>query len=175
MLKKITLVVALLATFGIVNAQSNYSKAIGARVSPLSNYDAFAASFKTFVTEAGAVELNAGFGTNRVPGWGAYNKFSTTSLSISGAYQHHFPIKPVEGLQWYVGGGASIVNTFSDYSEFKGVSAGLFPTGGVDYKFKSIPLNVSADYRPTFFVAKPDEGWSRFSGEQFGVSARYTF
>lgn len=174
-MKKMTLLVALLATFGTIDAQSNYSKAIGLRLSPASSYDMVAVSFKTFVTEAGAFELNAGFGTNRYPGTAAINKFSTTSASISAAYQHHFPIKPVDGLKWYVGGGASLVNTFYDNADYRGVSAGLFPTGGVDYKFKNIPLNVSADYRPTFIIAKPKQGWGNFLGENFGVAARYTF
>ncbi len=176
MMKKVTLLVAFVATLGIVNAQTDYSKAIGLRVSPVSNYDMIAVSFKTFLTEAGALELNGGFGTNRVPGWGSIlNNYSTTSASISAAYQHHFPIKPVDGLKWYVGGGASVINTFSDTKELKGISAGLFPTGGIDYKFKKIPLNVSADYRPTFVIAKPDRGWNSFLGEQFGIAARYTF
>lgn len=173
-MKKLLVVAFVLATT-LVNAQSDYSKGIGLRVSPISDYDMVAVSFKTFLTKAGALELNAGFGTNKVPGWVEVNSYSTTSASISGAYQHHFPIKPVDGLKWYVGGGASVINTFSDTKELKGVSVGLFPTGGVDYKFKTIPLNVSADYRPTFIVAKPDRGWNSFIGEQFGLSARYTF
>lgn len=174
-MKKITILVALIATIYNTNAQSDYSKAIGARVSPPSNYDMIAFSFKTFISDAGAIELNAGFGSNRVPGWGTYNNFNTSSGSISGTYQHHFPIKPVEGLQWYIGGGVSLVNTFSKHDEFEGISVGFYPTGGADYKFKKIPLNVSADYRPTFFVARPDQGWNSFIGEQFGIAARYTF
>ncbi len=175
MIKKLILSAILIATLGVANAQSDYSQAIGLRVSPLSDYDVAAFSFKTFISKAGAVELNVGAGTNRVPGWGAYlNKMSSTSLSLTGAYQHYFPI-PVEGLRWYAGGGLSLINTFSKTKELRGISVGVFPTGGVDYKFENIPLNVSADYRPTVVLAKPEHGWRNFLGEQFGISARYTF
>ena len=154
------------------NAQSDYSKAIGLRVSPLSNYDMVAVSFKTFLTDAGALELNAGFGTNKIPGFTS----GSSSASISGAYQHHFDIKPVDGLKWFVGGGLVALNTFSDYNDYKGFSVGAFPTGGVDYKFKSFPLNVTADYRPTFLFVRPDDHlFNNFLGEHFGISARYTF
>ena len=33
--------------------------------------------------------------------------------------------------------------------------SGYFPTGGADYKFGKIPLDVSVDIRPTFRVASP--------------------
>ena len=167
-MKKITLMVALVATMGSVNAQSTYKRAIGLRVSPVSNHDMVAASFKTFLTKAGALELNAGFGTKEL-GYG------TSSASVSAAYQHHFPIGKVEGLQWFVGGGLSAFTTFSSDSDYKGFGIGLFPTGGADYKFKKIPLSVSADYRPTFLVAKPKSGWGGFLGDNFGIAARYTF
>ncbi len=77
-------------------------------------------------------------------------------------------------MKWYVGGGATVFHSSSKYDPFKGVSVGLFPTGGADYKFAKIPLNVSADWRPTFLVAKTDQ-YNGFYGDGFGVSARYTF
>lgn len=175
MKKLILMALVALSTFTI-NAQSDYSKAIGIRVSPLSNYDMVAASFKTFLTDAGAIELNLGFGTTKVPGLVGLNQYGTTSISLSGSYQHHFEIKPVDGLKWFVGGGAVVMHTSSDYNDYKGVSVGAFPTGGVDYKFKSFPLNVSADYRPTFLFVRPDDHlFGSFLGDHFGISARYTF
>ncbi|MFT4024308.1 MAG: hypothetical protein QM664_11050 [Flavihumibacter sp.] len=53
------------------------------------------------------------------------------------------------GLQWYIGGGVAAYNSFSNKDYYRGFGLGLFPTGGVDYKFGNIPLNVSADFRPT--------------------------
>ena len=86
----------------------------------------------------------------------------------------HFPIGSVEGLKWLVGGRLTAFNTFSiarlgfDWD---------ISTGGVDYKFANIPLNVSADFRPTFaIVIQTITGivfstYSRFYAGNVGASA----
>ena len=126
------------------------------------------ASYKTFITNPGAIELNLGFRP--------YAYHDQFNLSFSGAYQHHFPIKPVEGLQWFVGGGLTAYNTFASESRYSGFGLGVFPTGGADYKFANIPLNVSADFRPTIALIKPDYyGYPTFTANSVGISARYTF
>jgi len=171
---KFTLTLALVYLGTGLFAQSSYKQAVGARVSPVSNYDAFAASYKVFLAEQPALEFNLGIGSDRY----YYSPYDygarTTAVSATAAYQHHFDIKPVKGLKWYVGGGATVFHSSSKYDPYKGVSVGLFPTGGADYKFAKIPLNVSADWRPTFLVAKTDQ-YSDFYGDGFGISARYTF
>lgn len=167
-MKKVTLVVAFLATFGFVKAQSDYKQAIGMRFSTHQEYAAVAASYKFFVTQPGAIELNLGVGNKN------YRGERAPGVSFAGAYQHHFDIKPVDGLKWYIGGGAVLFNTASDYDEYKGVGFGVFPTGGVDYKFSNIPLNLSADFRPTFHVAAPND-YRNFHGHDVGVAARFTF
>lgn len=169
--------VVVIASFGLskVSAQngSSYKSAIGARASG-GYYDLFAASFKTFVTEPGAIELNLGLRPYT-------NQFN---LSFSAAYQHHFPIGSIEGFKWFVGGGLTAVNTSSKYDYDKGFRLGIFPTGGVDYKFANIPLNVSADIRPTYMIIRPNTDdypayysspYSRFYAGNVGISARYTF
>lgn len=168
MMKKVTLLVAFVATLGIVNAQTDYKQAIGIRASTHQEYAAIAASYKFFVTEAGAIELNLGVGNKN------YLDKKAPGVSFAGAYQHHFDIKPIEGLRWYIGGGAVIFNTASDYAAYKGFGLGVFPTGGVDYKFAKIPLNLSADFRPTFHITAPD-AYKNFHGHDVGIAARYTF
>ncbi len=149
---------------------SDYKSAIGGRFGN-TYYDVFSFSYKTFITDPGALELNAGFGAK---GYGNYN---TATLSAAISYQHHFDIKPVQGLKWFVGGGATIFNTFSkkdnDYTGYSGFGLGIFPTGGIDYKFASIPLNLTADARPTFHVVSP--GYYNSVYGNFGIAARYTF
>lgn len=169
---KLIFSVAFICTATCMCAQSNYKQAIGARISPASNYDIFAASYKVFLAEQPALEFNVGVGGNRYVH--LLNDYRTTTVSASAAYQHHFDIKPVSGLKWYVGGGATVFHSSSKYDPYKGVSVGLFPTGGADYKFEKIPLNVSADWRPTFLVAKTKQ-YSGFYGDGFGIAARYTF
>lgn len=175
-MKKLILatVVLISVSAGSIKAQdgSGYKNAIGIRAGG-GYYDLISASYKTFITEQGAIELNLGFRPEVYRGLSDYNQFH---VAFSAAYQHHFDIKPVEGLRWFIGGGATVYNTFSSNKDLRGVGVGLFPTGGADYKFNNIPLNVSADFRPTFAIVKPDYyHYSTFTANNFGVSARYTF
>lgn len=152
---------------------SSYKSGIGVRLGA-GYYDLISASYKTFITTPGAIELNLGFRPHTYYYYAAgFNQFH---LSFSGSYQHHFPIKPVEGLQWFVGGGLIAYNTFSSNNNYSGVGVGIFPTGGGDYKFAKIPLDVSIDFRPTIALVKPDYYYySSFTANNVGISARYTF
>ena len=147
-------------------AQSEYKTAIGGRVGvPI------AGSLKHFISERGALEFYAGFRNAGVP---AYNG---VPIVLGGMYQHHFPIGDVEGLQWYIGGGAMVqfysYNDGGNNNNYSSTGFGLNGVGGVDYKFKGIPLNVSADWMPTIFVNKTY--YSNFQPGYGGVAARYTF
>ena len=82
------------------------------------------------MTDASALEFNLGIRPYGVTGFNWFN------VSASGSYQHHFDIKPVQGLKWFVGGGIVASNSFSKYDAYKGFNLGLFPTGGADYKFE---------------------------------------
>lgn len=155
----------------------SYKSGIGLRAGG-GYYDIIAASYKTFITAPGALELNLGFR----PYASVYSSYNQFNLSFSASYQHHFPIGSIEGFKWFVGGGATAFNTFSSNKDFAGFGLGLFPTGGVDYKFNNIPLNVSADFRPTFAIIRPDyygysyfNTYSRFYAGNVGFSVRYTF
>ena len=147
-----------------MHAQSDYKSAIGVRLGGY--YDIAAASYKFFLSDPSAIELNLGIRPFGVAG------FKWTVVSFSAAYQHHFPIGNVAGLQWFVGGGPTIYNTFSNFDAYKGFGAVLFATGGVDYKFANIPLNLSADIRPGFSLTGIDyyDAFT-FTG---GIAARYT-
>ncbi|MBZ4188756.1 hypothetical protein [Niabella beijingensis] len=171
-MKKIFLFAAFLAAAAVATAQSNYKQAIGMRLSTNTEYDAVSASYKFFVSRPGAIELNLGFGDRR------YHYFderrNAPSVSFSGTYQHHFPIKPVPGLKWFVGGGLVFFNTSSKLDRYDGFGAGIYPTGGIDYKFSKIPLNLSADFRPTFHLTAPD-GYNTVHPDAVGIAARFTF
>ena len=153
------------------NGGGDYRGAIGARVGT-GYYDLFSASLKTFLSDHSAIEANLGFGTRSYYYGTLHGNGNPVSISASGAFQYHFNI-PVEGLKWFVGGGLTVANSFSDYDEADGASFGIFPTGGVDYKFPKIPLNLTADLRPTVFLVNPD--WYNSFYASFGISARYTF
>jgi len=161
-------------------AQRSYQKSLGLRLST-TYYDLVSASYKFFLSDAGAIELNGGFGLKSYTrGHYVGNVYTDDgvkpfSLAISGSYQHHFEI-PVRrgGLSWFVGGGVTGYRVFSSAGDYDGFGFGFFPTGGIDFKIPNIPLAVSADYRPTIFIAQPDY-YDSFYGGNFGVSARYTF
>lgn len=163
----------LLATFLIAvsaNAQ-DYKNSIGIRLGS-GYYDAVGASFKTFITQPGALEFNLAIRPYSNPYFNGKHKW--TNVSVSGAYQHHFPIGTIDGFKWYVGGGLVIANSISNNDSYSGTSVGIFPTGGVDYKLKSAPFAFSVDLRPTVHLA---EGINHHHGLFFngGITARYTF
>lgn len=169
MKKSLLIFVCSLGLFASSFAQDgDYKSAIGGRVGG-GYYDLIAGSYKTFVTTPGALEFNVGFRPYGITGFNWFN------LSASASYQHHFPIGNVEGLKWFVGGGITAYNTFSSHSAYRGFGLGIFPTGGVDYKFGNIPLNVSADVRPTFNIVNPYDYYNRFYPGNVGASVRYTF
>lgn len=147
------------------SAQNSYQSAIGVRAGiPI------AASFKHFVSDPGAIEVDAGF-------WHDPVSYGFTYFTLGAMYQYHFPITGVQGLRWYVGGGvvAQFFHYNSDWGANKPASTafGINAVGGIDYKFSDLPLNLSADWTPTVFLAKAY--YDSFRPGYFGVCARYTF
>ena len=154
------LIVLILLIATASKAQSEYKSAIGGRAGiPI------AGSIKHFISRAGALEGYAGF----------ISKYGTNvNITVGGMYQHHFPIADIAGFKWYVGGGG-LVQFFSyknyrsdDYSE---AAIGINGVGGVDYKFRGIPLNVSADFMPVFFLGDTPDDFFAYGG----LAVRYTF
>ncbi len=168
-MKKLFISLSFLAISCMVTAQSDYDKALGIRLTPASYYDFLALSYKDFISDAGALEFSAGAGVSPFFVDGHIRRPFT--LSISGAYQHHFSI-PVNGLQWFVGGGLTAYNAIHGVSKARGFGFGFFPTGGIDWKIPNVALNLTADYRPTIFITRPDIGNS-FEAAQFGLAIRY--
>src|SRR6188768_1136444 len=95
-MKKLGLLFIILVCLAISNGlkAQTYHSAIGLRLgSPI------AASYKFFISDPGAIELYLGF---RSYGLGY------TFIDPGAMFQYHKPISSVEGLSWYVGGGASL-------------------------------------------------------------------
>lgn len=153
---------------------NSYQSAIGLRIAPAGYYDLVSASYKTFLASTpGALELNLGFRPDH------YGGTDVISVSFAAGYQYHFDIPPVPGLKWFIGGGLSLYDTHvrdknNNYNYDSGFGMGIFPTGGADYKFADIPLDVSADLRPTIGFVRPNDYYNYFY-VSVGFSARYTF
>ena len=141
-------------------AQSEYKSAIGLRLGyPLS------VSYKQFISDPGAIEVFAGFRNYSGYGW----------FNVGGLYEHHSAITSVEGLKWYVGGGANLFfwNFDKGFNNdgAANTSIGLMGALGLDYKFANAPFNLSVDWLPTLFV----NGYGSGFGPGYGaLSARYT-
>lgn len=154
-----------------VQAQENqeagpYKTAIGVRLgSPLS------VSLKHFLAESIAVE---GYIGTR-----GYSFYRWTN--ISAAVQIHKPLTfegEIEGLSYYYGVGGSAF--FWNYNDgFIATSLGTTTFGvqgylGLDYGFENLPINLSLDWIPTFFVGDVALG-SSFGAGYGTLGVRYSF
>lgn len=166
-MKRITLLLSAILIAGATYAQ-DYKNSIGLRFGN-GNYDVVGAAFKTFISEPAALEFDLGFNPD------SYHDNNVNSASLSGAYQHHFQIADIQGFKWFIGGGAVLAQTFSDWDDYDGFSAGIFPTGGVDYKLKNAPFAFSADVRPTIHLVKGSNLYNNGFYFNGGLTARYTF
>ncbi len=146
-------VVASLIFVSTVSAQSkgqSYTTALGVKL-----LDGAGISLKHFVNEKAALE-GIGF-------------FWSQGTRITGLYELHFDINGAPGLKWYIGPGAHIglYNTKNGGGTWAGVDGVL----GLDYKINNAPLNLSADWQPSF-----EFGTGRgFTGNWGGFGIRYTF
>lgn len=152
-----TLSIMLCCVFA-AQSQSSYKSAIGLRFGyPLS------VSYKHFISDPGAIEVFAGFRNYSGYSW----------FNVAGLYEHHSAISSVEGLQWYVGGGASAFFWNFDAGIYDGSSTsfGIMGALGLDYKFANAPFELSVDWLPTFFL----NGYGNGFGAGYGsLAARYT-
>ncbi len=159
-MKKILFVLAFV--FGTLYSNNisaqDYNSAIGLRLgSPI------AASYKTFLNEAGAIELFVGFRSHGIIG------FRSNSVYFGGLYQHHFDIPAVEGLRWYIGGGVAgqlYSYSFTNTTDFY---LNIALNGGAEYTFADIPLALSVDYVPLIGII----GGGGFYGGWASFNARY--
>lgn len=161
-MKRILFSVLIMAGFAVAAEAQSYTNAIGLRLGVPNSV-----SFKHFLNEKGAVEVFGGF---RNYGSGIYNY---GWFNVGAMYQHHTPIADVEGLQWYVGGGASAYFWHYDtgFAEAgSNTSIGIMACLGLDYKFADLPLNLSIDWVPVFFANGYGNGFSAGYGN---ISARY--
>lgn len=161
-MKKFALLFFLFLILAVANdlKAQNYQSALGLRFgSPL------AVSYKFFISEPAAVELYLGYRSYGI---------GYTFLNPGAMYQHHFPISGVDGLSWYVGGGASLfLYNFKDNycPDCDGLAFGINGALGLDYKFVNAPINLSLDWLPTIAVGGNFAG---FGGSYGALSARYT-
>ena len=97
--------------------------------------------------------------------------FWSPGVRLTGLYEIHGDIEPVDGLKWYIGPGAHF--GFYNQSYGGGVSIGLDGVLGLDYKFEGAPINISLDWQPSIEFTNNYE--SGFIGNWGGLGIRYAF
>ncbi|MCW3091526.1 MAG: hypothetical protein JWP81_2595 [Ferruginibacter sp.] len=142
---------------------SDYVTAVGVKVYPGSG--GAAVTLKHFLNKGIALEA-LGYAWER-------------GARATGLLEFHWDITGAPGLKWYVGPGVHVGfyndKYYNDIRDNRGsyASAGLDGVIGLDYKFNKIPLNISADWQPSFDFG--NERYHGFGGDFGGIAARYTF
>ena len=133
-----------------INSTSSYTTAVGVKFYP------GAISVKHFIK-----------GNNALEGLGY---FWNKGFRVTGLYEIHGDINSVAGLKWYMGPGAHV--GFYDTKYGGGSSIGVDGVLGLDYKLEGAPINLSADWQPSFEFGNRDE--NGFIGNWGGFSIRFT-
>lgn len=147
------------------NEAANYSTALGIRLNPW----VVGFTIRHFITGPHAIE-----------GLVTTNHSHKNNATFTALYEYNWGIG-VPNLNMYAGGGAHLGfydrrdydwDRYVDKGKGAYVSPGLDGIIGIEYTFKNIPLNISADLKPYVQFVGP----TNYIGEEIGgVSARFTF
>lgn len=151
-MKKIVIITMAIFALGLsqINAQSDYTTAVGLGLDFGSGFTLVGPSAKFFLADVHAVQGEV--------------MFESGVTVITGLYEYHGPISGADGLKWFAGAGPSILL----FGDGIGAEIALRPTVGLDYKIDSVPLAFSFDWRPTI-------GLGDLNNEvgAFGLGIRY--
>jgi hypothetical protein len=158
---KKSILTVLISLLTVVATAQNYNKAIGVRGGYFNGL-----TYKQFFNEKFALE---GLFTFRYYG-----------MHLTGLLEFHNDISEVEGLRWYLGGGAHVGTYryfYYDKHNVYGYRSALY-TGfdgilGIEYTFDFIPINLSLDWKPTFNFSAYDYAFFGYDSGAFSI--RYTF
>lgn len=156
-MKKLFLVIVAVFTMAATaNAQDN---ALGVRVGGGQGYGA-------------ELSWQHGLGGNRLEldlGWGSGDNH--TDFSLSGIYQWTGDIG--SGFGWYAGVGARLCywSWEAGHNSDSDIALALAGQLGIEYKFSAIPIQLSLDIRPCFFLI-PE---TQFHWGDIALGIRYCF
>lgn len=160
-MKKILLVVTVIALIGFLNTSSaqDYKTALGIRLSSSNAMVNNAVTLKHFINQNVAVEGVLSFGD---------------PLAIGALIEFHKPLN-AQGLTYFYGGGAylAFLKTVNTNTQKTSTDPNFGAQGviGLDYKFASIPLNISLDWKPELNIVTD----INFEPAAIGFTARFTF
>lgn len=154
-MKKLLLAVALLIGVTSFAKAQTMDKAIGLRFT-----NGAEISFQNPLSNSTRLELDLGL----------YGLGDRNGFILSGIHQWVFGLD--KGLNWYVGLGGQLGSRWYEKNNVWDSGFGLALAGqiGIEYNF-SIPLQISADYRPAWYFIPASGG----SYDSAALSLRYRF
>lgn len=113
----------------------------------------------------GPVAVDALFSAGKLSRIHADLAFGNGGVGIEGVWDFLFKPLGGEAFSWYLGVGASMRIDDDDFL--------IGPNGeiGLNYGFKTVPISLSADWRPTLWVVEE----TKFNAGGFGINVRYVF
>lgn len=160
-MKKMILTLALAVSMvGALSAQSSRN-AIGLRFG-----NGGEISFQSALGNANRLELDLGLNS-----WD--NNYGYSGFGLTGVYQWVWRLDDLApGFKWYLGLGPQIGSWYGNYnSNYQGFALGVVGQIGLEFNL-SIPLQLSLDYRPSWYVL-PNSYGGAYGGIALGI--RYKF
>lgn len=160
-MKKILAGLLFCIAISVANTSSaqDYKTALGVRLSSSAAMVNNSVSIKHFITPGMAIEGLFSFGD---------------PLAFGVLLEKHKPLS-AEGLQWYYGAGGYLgfIKTYNPNKLKNETNTNFGAQGviGLDYKFASIPLNLSIDWKPELNIVSD----INFEPSAVGFTARFTF
>jgi hypothetical protein len=155
-MKKVLLV--LVAVMGFAFAASAQDNAIGVRIGGGQGFGA-EISYQRSLGNPHRLEVDLGYATGSGVG----------ALGLSALYQLHFDINAVQNLGWYVGAGGRFMT--SNYQNVNVMMLGVAAQAGMDYHFNAVPIQLSLDIRPCFYLWQA----TAFQWGDIALGIRYMF
>ena len=155
MKKLILLFVFVLSSVAVSYAQ-NYDSAVGLRLGYPTSI-----TYKKFISEKNAIEVFGGF----------RSRTFYSEIRVNAAYLIHTDIESVEGLRWYYGAGVGAAFYSYDFTtDDSGIGFTVSGYAGLEYTFADLPLTISVDWVPTYFIGG---GSSGFGADGGALAVRY--
>ena len=153
-MKKI--IIAIVAVFAMSTAANAQLSGIGVR---LGGGQGYGAELSTLWNFGNRVEIDLGWNSDE----------GYTGFSLTGIYQWQGAIG--SGFGWFAGVGARLAYWNWEVTDDSDIALGLAGQAGLEYKFSAIPIQLSLDIRPCFWLI-PD---TDFHWGDIALGIRYTF
>lgn len=153
-MKKI--IIAIVAVFAMSTAANAQLSGIGVR---LGGGQGYGAELSTLWNFGNRVEIDLGWNSDE----------GYTGFSLTGIYQWQGEIG--SGFGWFAGVGARLAYWNWEVTDDSDIALGLAGQAGLQYQFSAIPIQLSLDIRPCFWLL-PD---TDFHWGDIALGIRYTF